>query len=227
MAWVQTYRIMYKQGIIPHICCTKLSCLKFGIYCVTKRWYKHFDNLIAKLSCGDPRLIWKWLKNLTVIFAKSNISLADKLTNWALVIPTPGRTSIKCISLLWRHNGAIASQITSLTIVYSTVYSDEDQRKLQSSASLAFVWGTHRGPMNSPHKWPVTRKIFPFDDVIMCTWEKSLRFMDTSLVITGSIFTKALILDSTVMGCFLWVLSLLHTLNIYHIFFYFVIYLRY
>ena len=63
--------------------------------------------------------------------------------------------------------GAIASQITSLTIVYSTVYSDADQRKHQSSASLAFEWGIHRGPVNSPHKWPVTRKMFPFDDVIM------------------------------------------------------------
>ena len=62
---------------------------------------------------------------------------------------------------------AIASLITSLTIVYSTVYSDADQRKHQSSASLAFVWGIHRGPVNSPHKWPVTRKTFPFDDVIM------------------------------------------------------------
>ena len=61
----------------------------------------------------------------------------------------------------------IASQITSLTIVYSTVYSDADQRKHQSSASLAFVRGIHRGPGNSPHKWPVTRKMFPFDDVIM------------------------------------------------------------
>ena len=63
--------------------------------------------------------------------------------------------------------GAIASQITSLTIVFSTVYSDADQRKHQSSASLAFVWRIHRGPVNFPHKWPVTRKMFPFDDVIM------------------------------------------------------------
>ena len=63
--------------------------------------------------------------------------------------------------------GTIASQITSLTIVYSTVYSDADQRKHQSSASLAFVRGIHRSPVNSPHKWPVTRKMFPFDDVIM------------------------------------------------------------
>ena len=62
---------------------------------------------------------------------------------------------------------AMASQITSLMIVYSTVYSGGDQRKHQSSASLAFVRGIHRWPMNSPHKWPVTRKMFPFDDVIM------------------------------------------------------------
>ena len=62
---------------------------------------------------------------------------------------------------------SMTSQITSLTIVYSAVYSDADQRKHQSSASLAFVRGIHRGPVNSPHKGPVTRKMFPFDDVIM------------------------------------------------------------
>ena len=40
--------------------------------------------------------------------------------------------------------GAIASQITNLTIVYSTVYWDADQRKHQRSASLAFVRGIPR-----------------------------------------------------------------------------------
>ena len=63
--------------------------------------------------------------------------------------------------------GTMASQITSLTTVYSTAYSVEDQREHRSSASLAFVWGIHRWPVSSPHKWPVTRKIFPFDDVVM------------------------------------------------------------
>ena len=63
--------------------------------------------------------------------------------------------------------GAIPSQITSPTIVYSNVYLDADQRKHQSSVSLAFVRGIHRWPVNSPHKWPVTRKMFPFDDVII------------------------------------------------------------
>ena len=59
--------------------------------------------------------------------------------------------------------GAIASQNTSLTIVYSTVYSGTDQRKHGSSASLAFVRGIHRWPVNSTHKGPVSRKMFPFD----------------------------------------------------------------
>ena len=46
------------------------------------------------------------------------------------------------------------------------VQSGADQRKHQSSASLAFVRGIHRWPVNSPHKWPVTRGMFPFDDVV-------------------------------------------------------------
>ena len=63
--------------------------------------------------------------------------------------------------------GAMASQITSLTIVYSTVYSGIDQSKHQSSASMASVRGIHQWPVNSPHKGPVTRRMFPFDEVIM------------------------------------------------------------
>ena len=79
-------------------------------------------------------------------------------------------------SLQWRHNernGVWDHQ----PIVYSAVYSGTDQRKHQRSASLAFVREIHRWPVNSPHKSPVTRKMFPFDDVIMwngegvsCAW---------------------------------------------------------
>ena len=58
-------------------------------------------------------------------------------------------------------------QITSLTIIYSIVYSGADQRKHQSSASLAFVRGIRRWPVSSLHKGPVTRKMFPFDDVFV------------------------------------------------------------
>ena len=84
--------------------------------------------------------------------------------------------------------GAIASQITSLTIVYSIVYSDADQRKHQSSASLAFVGGIHRGPVNTPHKWPVTRKMLPFHDVIMCQRfceiSRHCKFQNTHIIST-------------------------------------------
>ena len=85
--------------------------------------------------------------------------------------------------------GAIASQITSLTIVYSTVYSGADQRKHQSSASLAFVRGNHRGPVNSTHKWPVTRKSFPFDDVIIIPFFISLCYDWLSFVILSILHT--------------------------------------
>ena len=97
--------------------------------------------------------------------------------------------------------GTVASQITSLTIVYSTVYSDTDQRKHQSSASLACVRGFHRGPVNSSHKWPVTWKMFPFHDVIMrpsIHWEQASpiqtnemkqHLMDNSLVILWATIT--------------------------------------
>ena len=54
----------------------------------------------------------------------------------------------------------MASRITCLTIVYSTGYSGADQRKHQSSVSLAFVRVIHRWPVNSPHKGPVRRKCF-------------------------------------------------------------------
>ena len=55
---------------------------------------------------------------------------------------------------------AMTSQITSLTIVYSIVYSGIDQRKHQSSASLAFVRWIHRGPVNSRPKGQLRRKCF-------------------------------------------------------------------
>ena len=70
-------------------------------------------------------------------------------------------------SLQWRHNGRDGVANHQPHHFYSTVYSGGDQRKHQNSSSLAFVRGIHRWPVNSPHKWPVTREMFPFDDVIM------------------------------------------------------------
>ena len=77
---------------------------------------------------------------------------------------------------LFRHHSdvimsAIASQITGVSIVCKTVFfSGADQRKYQWSASLAFLMGIHRWPVNSPHKGPCSNvAMFPFDVVIMRT----------------------------------------------------------
>ena len=64
----------------------------------------------------------------------------------------------------------MASQITSLTVVYSTVYSDADQRKHQSSASLAFVWGIHRDRWIPRTKGQLRGKCF---HLMTSSWTKS------------------------------------------------------
>ena len=72
----------------------------------------------------------------------------------------------------------MASQITSVFTVCSVFCSGADQRKHQNSASLAYVGGIHRGPMNPPHKGPVTQQIFSYDYVpgdrwILLTWTRN------------------------------------------------------
>ena len=75
----------------------------------------------------------------------------------------------KCTAspLQWRHNERDGVSNHPRIDVRSTVCSGADQRKYQNSAPLAFVRGIHWWPVDSPHKGPVTWKMFPFDDVIM------------------------------------------------------------
>ena len=61
----------------------------------------------------------------------------------------------------------MVSPITGISIVYPPVCSDIDQSKHQSCTSLVFVREIHWWPLNSPHKGPITQKMFPFDDVII------------------------------------------------------------
>ena len=95
--------------------------------------------------------------------------------------------------------GTIASQITSLTMVYSIVDSGADQRKYQSSVSLAFVREIYRWPVNSPHKWPVTREIFPFDDTIMYVFKIIKKVM--LMCDTAQIWLRICMNTGTSSGC--------------------------
>ena len=100
--------------------------------------------------------------------------------HWPFCETKPPTGRIRLTKLQWHQMGWMASHITSLAIVYSTVYSGLDQRKRQCSASLAFVRVIHRWPVNSPHKRPVTRKMFPFDNVIMKIQQRIEGCCDTS-----------------------------------------------
>ena len=79
----------------------------------------------------------------------------------------PGDNELPYIALQWRHNERDSvSNHRRLDCLLNRLFMP-DQRKHQSSASLAFMRGIHRWAANSPHKRPVTRKMLPFDDVIM------------------------------------------------------------
>ena len=125
----------------------------------TRAWSRASNNLLSELMLTDIiDAIWRHCAT-TIYYISARSQYMIQIDN-SLFVPSFGGT----VPLPWR---AIATQITSRMIVYSMVNSSVDQRKHQSSASLAFVRGIHRWPVNSPHKWPVTRKMFPFDDVIM------------------------------------------------------------
>ena len=71
------------------------------------------------------------------------------------------------LSLQWHHNERDdVSNHRRLDCSLNRLFRRR-AKKASSSASLAFVRGIHRSPLDSPHKGPVTRKIFPFDDVII------------------------------------------------------------
>ena len=74
----------------------------------------------------------------------------------------------------------MASQITSMSTACSIVCTCTHQRKHRSSASLAFVRGIHQWLVDSPHKGPVTWKLFPFDNVIMISdmWDPVILLHD-------------------------------------------------
>ena len=142
----------------------KVCCNGINFFFLYSSWY--FDLIIHASNTYGCKLDKYWSTGIT---GNHPDGLAKDCSNSSALGMELSQSHYNDVIM-----GTMASQITSLTIVYSIVYSDADQRKHQSSASLAFVRGIHRGPVNSPHKWPVTRKMFPFDDVIMLHWAVDL-----------------------------------------------------
>ena len=144
--------------------------------CHNRKFYEAHLRKFIELLFSAPGLHLSWTKVSIHIF---NIS-----SRWALPYSNVLKPcySIVCVFSSNLFNVAkqlsldhysdvimssMASQITSIWIVCSNLCSGADQRKHHSSAPLASSRGIHRWQVNSPHKGPVTRKMFPFDDVIM------------------------------------------------------------
>ena len=126
------------------------SCTLFMLCCIL---FLHKIETKAKLN--HVHSLWDLLYDMLLNFILPSpgcISMIIPLASFpAGVMPVIGDAYFAphyCDGIM----GAVASEITSLTVVYSTVYSDADQRIHQSSASLAFVRVIHRRPVNSPHK---------------------------------------------------------------------------
>ena len=109
----------------------------------------------------EPIILCHSLTSIWLNFLKSETSQFFNIKAMAWLWAGDARS--QDIKLQWRHNGHDGV----LWIVYSTVCSCTDQRKHQSSASLDFVKEIRRWPGISPHKGPVTRKMFLLDDLIM------------------------------------------------------------
>ena len=110
----------------------------------------------------SPR--WSWCRTISH-FSHFNLHVAMPLTINMWAGANVGHT--EAIHYSDVIMSAMVSQIAAVSIVYSTVCSGANKSKYQTSASLTFVRGIHRWPVNSRHKGPVTRKMFPFDDAIM------------------------------------------------------------
>ena len=125
----------------------------------------HFAAVGLKMSFGRISYIAPG-KLCTYLYSRRSTGISHETMGSVVSLTLLGLSHYNDVIM-----SAKASQITSLVIVYSTIYSRRrSKKKNQSSASLAFVRGIHRWPVNSPHNGPVTRKMFPFDDIIISSW---------------------------------------------------------
>ena len=151
------YIRIWLEPLLSHACLQPLCiCICLGI----TSWQNSIESIL---------LHW-WLRLSQAVSFKEHGS--KKISIHVIICRSSVHSCLPCecsCPLQWHHNECGASQIFSASIVCSNVGSGADQRIHQSSASLAFVRGSHQSLVNSMHKRPVTQKMFPIDDIIMHT----------------------------------------------------------
>ena len=138
--------------------------------CGLQIWYFADDNfrynLLNENFCNLSSMIYGFTVKFPYGYETLNF-LVMGLSWWLPSLNIPGMYAFFVYHLERHYSDVIMSATASQITGVSIVCSGTDRRKHQSSASLAFVRGIHRPPVNSPHKGPVSRKMFPFDDVII------------------------------------------------------------
>ena len=164
----------------------------------TDRIVKNIPALVQKMVWCRPATSY-YLNQWWLAYWRIHAPLAlNELTHYPLNTCEEGQHRF-AISITCRHwcgtyhcsdviMSALASQITTVSRVCPTICSGVHQRKYQSSASLTFVRGIHRWPVDSAHKGPVTRKMFPFDDVIMYLESSSWEIRTQLFYIANALF---------------------------------------
>ena len=126
---------------------TKIVCIQMKMSVHHYNWdrekiFHHFPDDIFKCIFSN--------ENEWILITISLVCSKGSNEQYSIIGSENGLAPIRWQAIIWATHytdvimTTMASQITSLTVVYSTVYLDADQRKHQSSASLAFVWGIHR-----------------------------------------------------------------------------------
>ena len=148
----------------------------FTLYWHLHKQYPYFSSKEVNIGPGHINILYEITQMcLNVLILQTSHGIY--FTLWSFkkwlgryIVETSWRHQMKCFPVT-HYSGvmmrAMASHSPAARMICSAIYSGADQRKRQSSASLAFVRGIHWWPVNFPHKKPVTRKRFPFGDVIM------------------------------------------------------------
>ena len=129
-------------------------------------WYPHNVFHLFAMICSATTEMSPWFSSAPDIMSSPMPIVIILSQRWCLSITTLAFALTVLVHYSDFIMRAMDSQISSQTIVYSTVYSGTDQWKCQRSASPAFV-GEFTGDRWIPRTWPVTRKMFLSDDVIM------------------------------------------------------------
>ena len=140
-----------------------------GMLSLEWHWVREFNSftMLIQIPEGLSGVLMGVVGLSLVVWAWCNKRCFTKRKYWGFGGDEVANTGLRDKTGLLDHYRDVIMNAMAFHITSASILVCSDQRKHLSSTSLAFVRGIHRSPVDSPNKGPVTRKKFPFDDVIM------------------------------------------------------------